>query len=175
MTERLHFHFQTSLTKALFIYFFNSSFRFTEKNWEEHTQSSHVPLSRRAHTASAITNTHFHDGAFVKMDDSTLPHHHHPKSMIFTVFTLGDITSTGLDKPVTTCICQYIVTCSIFTSLKTLCCVLVTQPCPALCNPVKCGPPGFSGCGILQARMLKWVATSFSPNPLLAYPPFPSP
>ena len=27
-----------------------------------------------------------------------------------------------------------------------------------LCNPVDCGPPGSSVCGILQARILEWVA-----------------
>ena len=27
-----------------------------------------------------------------------------------------------------------------------------------LCDPIDCGPPGFSVCGILQARILKWVA-----------------
>ena len=32
------------------------------------------------------------------------------------------------------------------------------QPCPTLCNPVDCSPPGFSVHGILQARILEWVA-----------------
>ena len=30
-----------------------------------------------------------------------------------------------------------------------------------LCDPVDCSPPGFSVHGILQARILEWVATSF--------------
>ena len=35
--------------------------------------------------------------------------------------------------------------------------------CPTLCNPMdKCSPPGSSVHGILQARMLEWVAISFS-------------
>ena len=38
----------------------------------------------------------------------------------------------------------------------------VAQSCPALCNPVDCSPPGFSVHGILQARVLEWVAISFS-------------
>ena len=38
----------------------------------------------------------------------------------------------------------------------------VTQSCPALCDPVDCSLPGFSIHGILQARMLGWVAISFS-------------
>ena len=40
--------------------------------------------------------------------------------------------------------------------------MLVTQPCPTLCNPIDCSPPVCSILGILQARMLKWVAISFS-------------
>ena len=31
-----------------------------------------------------------------------------------------------------------------------------------LCNPVDCSPPGFSVQGILQARILEWVAMPFS-------------
>ena len=30
------------------------------------------------------------------------------------------------------------------------------------CNPLDCGPPGSSVHGIFQARILEWVATSFS-------------
>ena len=41
-------------------------------------------------------------------------------------------------------------------------CVLVVQLCPTLCNPMDCSPPGSSVRGILQARTLEWVATSFS-------------
>ena len=32
------------------------------------------------------------------------------------------------------------------------------QLCPTLCNPMDCNPPGSSGHGILQARILEWVA-----------------
>ena len=38
----------------------------------------------------------------------------------------------------------------------------VAQPCPTLGNPVACSPPGSSVHGILQARILEWVAISFS-------------
>ena len=34
--------------------------------------------------------------------------------------------------------------------------------CVWLCDPVDCSPPGFSIHGILQARILEWVAISFS-------------
>ena len=35
---------------------------------------------------------------------------------------------------------------------------LVSQSCPTLCNPMNCGPPGSYVHGILQARILEWVA-----------------
>ena len=41
-------------------------------------------------------------------------------------------------------------------------CVLVAQLCPTLCNPTNCTPPGSSVYGILQARILEWVAIPFS-------------
>ena len=40
--------------------------------------------------------------------------------------------------------------------------VLVTQSCLTLCNPMDCSLPGSSVHGILQARILKCVAISFS-------------
>ena len=40
--------------------------------------------------------------------------------------------------------------------------VLVPQPCPVLCDPMDCSLPGSSVHGILQARILKWVAIPFS-------------
>ena len=41
-------------------------------------------------------------------------------------------------------------------------CVLVTQLCPILCNPMDCSPSGSSVHGIPQARILEWVAIPFS-------------
>ena len=38
----------------------------------------------------------------------------------------------------------------------------VTQLCPILCDPVDCSPPGSSVHGILQARILEWVANSLT-------------
>ena len=38
----------------------------------------------------------------------------------------------------------------------------VTQSCPALCNPMDCSLPGSSVHVIFQARVLEWVAISFS-------------
>ena len=41
------------------------------------------------------------------------------------------------------------------------CCCLVTNSCPTLCDPMDC-LPGLSVHGIFQARILEWVAISFS-------------
>ena len=38
----------------------------------------------------------------------------------------------------------------------------VTQSCLTLCDPMDCSPPGSSVHGILQARILEWVALFFS-------------
>ena len=38
----------------------------------------------------------------------------------------------------------------------------VAQSCPTLCDPMDCSLPGSSIQGILQARILEWVAISFS-------------
>ena len=40
--------------------------------------------------------------------------------------------------------------------------VKVTQSCPTLCDPMDSGSPGSSVHGILPARILDWVAISFS-------------
>ena len=40
--------------------------------------------------------------------------------------------------------------------------VLVTQLYLTLCDPMDCHPPGTSIHGILQARILEWVAIPFS-------------
>ena len=38
----------------------------------------------------------------------------------------------------------------------------IIQPCPPLCGPLDCSPPGSSVHGVLQARILEWGAISFS-------------
>ena len=40
--------------------------------------------------------------------------------------------------------------------------MLVAQSCPTLCDPMDCSLPGSSVHGILQARILEWVAIPFS-------------
>ena len=41
------------------------------------------------------------------------------------------------------------------------------QSCPTLCDPIDGSPPGSPLPGILQARMLEWIAISFSMTHLL--------
>ena len=45
---------------------------------------------------------------------------------------------------------------------ETSCCCLVAQSCWLFCDPVDCSQPGSSVHGTLQARILEWVAISFS-------------
>ena len=61
------------------------------------------------------------------------------------------------------CYCHYsfILAQSLELSLKVLK-VLVAQLCPTLSDPIDCSPPGPSVLGILQARILEWVAIPFS-------------
>ena len=49
--------------------------------------------------------------------------------------------------------------------VKARMCVLVAQSCLTLCDPMDCSPPGSSVHGILQARILEWVAIPFSRGP----------
>ena len=47
-------------------------------------------------------------------------------------------------------------------ALLLFCSSEVAQSCPTLCNPMDCGLPGSSVHRIFQARILEWIATSFS-------------
>ena len=60
------------------------------------------------------------------------------------------------------------VTPNVLASILCVCVCLVTQLYPTLCKPMDSGPPGSSVHGILQARILQWVACSSPgdlPNP----------
>ena len=50
----------------------------------------------------------------------------------------------------------------IFIVVKYAVLCLVTQSCPTLCYPMDCSLPSSSVHGILQARILEWVAFPFS-------------
>ena len=47
-----------------------------------------------------------------------------------------------------------------------VCAWSVTKLCPTLCEPVDCSLPGSSVYGISQARILEWIAISFSKGSL---------
>ena len=44
------------------------------------------------------------------------------------------------------------------------------QSCPTLCDPIDGSPPGSTVLGILQARVLEWVASAFSESPCYGAP-----
>ena len=50
----------------------------------------------------------------------------------------------------------------LLSALLLFCSSEVAQSCPTLCNPVDCDLTGFSVHRIFQARILEWVAISFS-------------
>ena len=50
----------------------------------------------------------------------------------------------------------------ILSIIRGVCACEVTQLCPTLCDPMDCSPPGSCVHGILQARILEWVAVSSS-------------
>ena len=56
-----------------------------------------------------------------------------------------------LHQPCAVCLCVCVCVC-----------VLVVQPAPTLCDGMDYSPPGSSINGLLQARILEWVAISFS-------------
>ena len=51
---------------------------------------------------------------------------------------------------------------SLSASLRVCVCVKSLQSCPTRCNPMDCSLLGSSVCGILQSRILEWVAMLFS-------------
>ena len=65
------------------------------------------------------------------------------------------------------CVCFLAAHPGVFLGLRCLSLLMVVvvmcaQSCPTLCNPMDCSPPGPSVRGILQARILEWVAISSS-------------
>ena len=64
-------------------------------------------------------------------------------------------------KPTHTHIHTYLPT-YMHTYLPVCVCILVTQSCPAICDPMDCSLPGSSVHEILQATILEWVTIPFS-------------
>ena len=68
----------------------------------------------------------------------------------------GDLPDRGI-KPLSPALAGRFFTISMI-AMK----IEVTQSCPTLCDPTDCSLPGSSIHGIFQARILEWVAISFS-------------
>ena len=58
---------------------------------------------------------------------------------------------------------KYIMALLLHSMLSNMCAQLL-QSCPALCYPMDCSLQGSSVHGILQARILEWVAIAFFPT-----------
>ena len=54
------------------------------------------------------------------------------------------------------------VMCLLFNMMSATAAAKSLQSCPTLCDPIDGSPPGSPISGILQARILEWVAISFS-------------
>ena len=82
------------------------------------------------------------------MSDSVWPHRQQPTRLHHSWDSPGKNTGMG---------CHFLPQCMKVKSESE-----VAQPCPALRDPMDCHLPGFSAHGIFQARVLEWVAISFS-------------
>ena len=82
------------------------------------------------------------------MSDSVWPHRQQPTRLLRPWDSPGKNTGVG---------CHFLRQCMKVKSESE-----VVQSCPTLRNPMDCSPPGSSIPGILQARILEWVAISFS-------------
>ena len=82
------------------------------------------------------------------MSDSVQPHRWQPTRLRHPWDSPGRNTGVG---------CHFLLQCMKGKSESE-----VTQSCPTLCDPMDCSPPGSSIHGILQARVLEWVAIAFS-------------
>ena len=70
----------------------------------------------------------------------------------------GDSHEAGGPSDVCVCVCVCVcVLAAQFSSDRS-----VAQSCLTLCDPMDCSPQGSSAHGILQARILEWVAIPFS-------------
>ena len=82
------------------------------------------------------------------MSDSVRPHRWQPTRLRHPWDSPGKNTGVG---------CHFLLQCMKVKSERE-----VTQSCRTLCDPMDCSSPGSSVHGILQGRILEWVATSFS-------------
>ena len=69
---------------------------------------------------------------------------------MFSIFITGMPIEWVLKKYMSVCVCVCVCVCS--------CAHAQLLSCIQLCDPMDCSPPGSSVHGILQARILEWVA-----------------
>ena len=69
------------------------------------------------------------------------------------LLSLSEVCPSSLPRRTSLCACVCVCVCMYAKSL---------QSCLTLCDPMDCSPPGSSVHGILQARILEWVAMPFS-------------
>ena len=86
------------------------------------------------------------------MSNSMRPHRWQPTRLPHPWGSPGKNTEVG---------CHFLLQC-----LKVKRASEVAQSCPTLSDPMDCSLPGSSIHGIFQARVLEWVAISFSNNEL---------
>ena len=86
----------------------------------------------------------------------SLPNSSINRSSVYSSAFLSLQDQIFLNPPLSACIQWTDVSSSI------LCCCLVAQSCPTLCDPMDCSLPGSSVQGISQANILEWVTISFS-------------
>ena len=116
-----------------------------------------LPLSHTHTPAPPPPPTHTHQASFLSYDQSgSLPHH----SLMKDWRRLGQVLTTVLATG------GFIQGADHQGTLQTLSMKVreseVAQSCPTLCNSMDCSLPGSSVHGIFQARILEWVAISFS-------------
>ena len=80
------------------------------------------------------------------MSNSVRPHRRQPTRLPCPWASPGKNTGVG---------CHFLLQCMKVKSTSE-----VAQSCPTLSNPMDCSPPGSSVHGLLQARILEWVAIS---------------
>ena len=71
--------------------------------------------------------------------------------------------SLGVGVGVGVCVCVGVSLCvCVWVCHCVSVCVCISCSVVSLCNPTNCSPPGFSVHGLLQARILEWVAIPVS-------------
>lgn len=105
--------------------FFRSCFRFTAK-LREGRDFPCTPCSQ-IYIDSPIISLFHQSRAFVTIDELTLTHHNHPKSIFYIMVQSWCFTAVGLDVCIMTCMYHYSIVQSIFTILKIFC-VLPIHP-----------------------------------------------